>query len=80
MKRAFLILTVIASLATPATAAATKYPNCAALQKQYPHGVAKSVAAAKTATGLTGNPKVSAALYKANASKDRDRDGVACEA
>ena len=78
MKRAFLILTVVASLAAPASAA-TKYPNCAALQKQYPYGVAKSATAAKTATGLTGKPKVSAALYKANASKDRDRDGVACE-
>lgn len=58
---------------------AKKYANCAALNKVYPGGVAKS-AKAKNKGGTTKYaPKVSASLYKANKSKDRDGDGIACE-
>lgn len=60
-------------------AATKKYSNCAALNKDYPGGVAKD----KTVTNKGGKtkqkPTVSAELYKLNASKDRDKDGIACE-
>jgi hypothetical protein len=58
---------------------AKKYSNCTALNKDYPGGVANS-AKAKNKGGKTKlKPKVSAALYKANSTKDRDGDGIACE-
>lgn len=40
----------------------------------YPYGVAKTKAAARK-TGAKYAPSV----YKANSTKDRDKDGVACE-
>ena len=56
-----------------------KYANCEALNKVYPGGVAKN----KKATNLGGAtnyvPLVSPKIYKANVSKDRDKDGIACE-
>lgn len=79
MKTGILVAAIIVSLSAPA-AAATKYSNCSALRVKYAHGVAKSATAARKADGLKGKPFISAALYKANESKDRDRDGVACEA
>jgi hypothetical protein len=69
-------LAVVAAVAAPSDAAARTFRNCTALHKVYPHGVAKSRAAAK-AHGWEA--KVSASLYKANKKMDRDRDGVACE-
>ena len=76
MKTGIALLLAI-SMATPT--AAVKYRNCDALNAKYPYGVAINVTSARTASGLTGRPKVDAKLYQANASKDRDRDGVACE-
>jgi hypothetical protein len=58
---------------------AKKYANCKALNKVYPGGVAKS-AKVKNKGGKTKyTPKVSSSLYKANKTKDRDGDGIACE-
>jgi hypothetical protein len=57
---------------------AKKFANCTALNKVYPHGVAKK-GYSKTASGLTGKPKVSNSLYSQNSGSDRDKDGVACE-
>lgn len=55
------------------------YANCAALNKVYPGGIAKS-SKAKNKGGKTKNkPTVNSAIYTANASKDRDRDNIACE-
>lgn len=58
------------------------YPNCAALNRDYPHGVGRSGAVDLT----NGVPKavqprfyVSDAMYAANTGRDRDQDGVACE-
>jgi hypothetical protein len=64
-----------------ANAAATHYKNCSALNKVYPHGVGKpgAVDHVRGATKPVVNFKRSAALYMANASMDRDKDGVACE-
>ena len=71
------------AVSTPAeAAAATKYKNCAALNKKYKHGVARKGAkdkvrgSTKPVTTFTVNTKV----YNANKKKlDRDKDGIACE-
>lgn len=78
MTRGMVVIALIIGMATPASAAGFK--NCAALQAKHPHGIAKSSSVIAKATGLTGRPTVSAKLYQANKSKDRDGDGVACEA
>ena len=56
-----------------------KYSNCTQLNKDYPGGVAKS----KTVRNKGGNtkktPTVNAKVYAENSSKDRDKDGIACE-
>lgn len=79
----FLIILISTTLAfavtSPSQALPTKkFANCTALNKVYPHGVAKK-GYLKTAGGLTGKPKVSNSLYSQNSGSDRDKDGVACE-
>ena len=66
--------------AFPATsnAAAKKFKNCTELNKVYPGGVA--LPGAVNAGGATKKePKYDKALYTANKSSDRDKDGIACE-
>ena len=85
MKRPLIIATItsILALSILATSAlgATDYKNCTALNKKYSGGVAKSMAAKNKAVagGVKYAPVVNKALYDANSSKDRDKDGVACE-
>jgi hypothetical protein len=69
-------LAATAAIAAPADAGVRHFPDCTAMHKVYPHGIAKSRASAR-AHGREA--KVSASLYKANKKMDRDRDGVACE-
>jgi hypothetical protein len=59
---------------------AKSYKNCTALNGDYPHGVGR-VGARDRTTGArpVTNFKVSNSLYAANRSRDRDKDGVACE-
>ena len=78
-------LAVIASLGGPAMGAqqvsrARHYVNCTALHRDYPHGVARSRAAAnaEVADGYR-RPHVSRRLYRANSDLDANNDGVACE-
>lgn len=81
MKYGALLLAVVFALTVPTSADAASfktYANCKALNKQYPHGVAKK-GYSKSATGLTGKPYVSTKLYDLNKKSDRDKDGVACE-
>jgi hypothetical protein len=67
-------------LAAPANAATPRvFKNCKAANKLYAHGIAKNFKVIKTADGLTGRPFVSFKLYVANHTRDRDKDGVACE-
>ena len=65
----------------PADAAATRYKNCTALNKNYKHGVAKKGARDKVkgSTKPVTNFTVNTAVYNANTKLDRDKDGVACE-
>jgi len=59
-------------------AAAKKFKNCTELNKVYPGGVALPGAVNKG--GVTKKePKYDKALYTANKSSDRDKDGIACE-
>jgi hypothetical protein len=63
---------------TAGPAQAQSFKNCTELNKVYPGGVAKPGAVNKG--GKTKyKPKVSAKLYEANKTKDRDKDGIACE-
>ena len=65
--------------------AAKKYGNCKALNKVFPHGVAKSKSAKdrnmkkQLVSDPVTNFKVNAAAYAANKGLDRDKDGIACE-
>jgi hypothetical protein len=56
-----------------------KYSNCAALNKVYPGGVAKSKTSVNRGGSTKYAPRVSASIYSENKSKDRDHDGIACE-
>ena len=94
MRRTLAALTLVVGLVVaPAAAAeaqvhtAKSFANCTALNKTYPGGVAKNakvrntktVGGKKVAAKSSYKPKVSASLYAANKSKDRDKDGIACE-
>jgi hypothetical protein len=56
-----------------------KYSNCAALNKVYPGGVAKNSKVKNKGGSTKLKPSVKPKIYKANSSKDRDKDGIACE-
>lgn len=74
-----LLLTVTVSGPIHTDAAAKKYANCAALNKDYKGGVAKDAKVTNKGGKTKHKPTVSAELYNANKSKDRDNDGIACE-
>ncbi len=81
-RRLALSITAVASPAHAATG--KKYSSCAKLAKDYPHGVAKSPAAASKQVaqgyGRPATTKKARAVYSANkANLDRDKDGTACE-
>ena len=68
------------SLTVEAAATKTKtYKNCTELNKDYRGGVAKSSSVNNIGGKTKYKPYVSKALYDANSSKDRDKDGIACE-
>jgi hypothetical protein len=69
----------VVSLASAADAA-TSFANCTAMHRVYSHGVSTSnAAAAKQVRAGYGRPAVRPAIYAANRSSDRDKDGTACE-
>ncbi|PKR84659.1 excalibur calcium-binding domain-containing protein [Heyndrickxia camelliae] len=74
-----LIFSFLVSEEASAKTIVKKYKNCAALNKVYKGGVARS-SSVKNKGGKTHyKPFVSKALYDANKSKDRDHDFIACE-
>ena len=87
MKRVLVFVTAAAvlgasqaSAAVSSTAAASKkYRNCTALNKVYPHGVGRVGARDHTSGTPVTNFKRSNKLYRENKSRDRDKDGIACE-
>ena len=75
---------VLIGLGAPADAATTYFSSCANLTRVYPHGVAKSPAAAARQVRLGyGRPSTTSTakkVYAINAARlDRDKDGTACE-
>ena len=56
-----------------------KFSNCAALNKVYPGGVAKSAKWKNKGGEIKNKPVVNAKVYNENSSRDRDKDGIACE-
>ena len=56
-----------------------KFSNCASLNKVYPGGVAKTAKWKNKGGEITNKPVVNAKVYNENSSKDRDKDGIACE-
>lgn len=71
-----------ATVARPVDPAARSFANCTALNHVYPHGVGKPNAHDHVSGGgaPVTNFKRSLPLYNANSGKDRDHDGIACEA
>ncbi len=55
-----------------------KFSNCAALNKVYPGGVAKSAKWKNKGGEIKNKPVVNAKVYNENSSRDRDNDGIAC--
>jgi hypothetical protein len=87
---ALLLATTVGAVGSHAATQAKSYSSCKALNQAYPHGVGKSGARDKTASGEpVTNFKVSATLYAYNDGKqplhtrehdlDRDNDNIACE-
>lgn len=75
---AFVLALISSPQADLVEAKAVVYKNCTELNKKYKGGVARR--GAKNKGGKTKfKPFVSNALYEANKSKDRDKDGIACE-
>lgn len=72
-------LAAILSLGAMLPSEAKTFKNCTDLRKTYKYGVALSSKSANKGTDQIFTPKVSPALYKANKSKDADKDGIACE-
>ena len=73
-----LSLGLVLGISQSTYAAAKKFKNCTELNKVYPGGVA--LPGAVNAGGATKKePKYDKALYTANKSSDRDKDGIACE-
>ena len=56
-----------------------KFSNCAALNKVYPGGVARAAKWKNKGGEIKNKPVVNTKLYNENASRDRDKDGIACE-
>ena len=78
---AALSLSMVAAIAPSADAAVVRFPNCAALNKVYKHGVARKGARDRVrgTTRPVTNFTVNTAVYNANTARDGDKDGVACE-
>jgi hypothetical protein len=85
MKRVLSIslISLLLMAAVPASASPVvlekKFTNCAALNKVYPGGVAKSAKWVNKGGKIKKTPVVNAKVYNENSSRDRDKDGIACE-
>ena len=71
---------VVSAEAASAVPKPKKYANCAALNKDYKHGVGRSASAKDKTSGVrVTNFYPSKAVYDLNAGRDRDKDKIACE-
>lgn len=80
---AVLSLGLIIGLSFGYTAEATSkvkaYKNCTELNKVYKGGISNSSKVKNKGGKTKYKPIVNAKLYAANKTKDRDKDGIACE-
>lgn len=67
------------SIAAPKPTTPVKYKNCAAMNKIYSGGVAKSNSSVNKGSKLKLRPVVNSKAYELNKGLDKDRDGLACE-
>lgn len=78
-----LLISALVLVAQPSNASLVivdkKFSNCAALNKVYPGGVAKSAKWKNKGGEIKNKPVVNAKVYSENSSRDRDKDGIACE-
>jgi hypothetical protein len=73
------LVVVFCFLHSPVTHAQS-FKNCTAVNKVYPWGVSKTLAAAKKQKNYpVNNPLVSASIYASISKMDRDKDLTACE-
>lgn len=74
----FSILSPLTQVCRPSKAKV--YPNCGAMNVDFPHGVGRGGARDKTSGTPVTNFYISDFIYSANASgRDADKDGIACE-
>lgn len=77
------LVVIVGSVSAEAASASPKpkkYGNCKALNKDYPHGVARTAAARDKTSGVkVTNFRVNKAVYDLNTAQDRDKDKIACE-
>ena len=66
-------------LILPSASAAKVFPNCKAVDKVYPHGIAKNFKVIKDGEWSYWATLRERQLYAVNHTRDRDKDGVACE-
>lgn len=83
-KNSILVVAFLVSvMSTPASAYQPifdkKFSNCAELVKVYPGGVAKTSKSVNKGGKTKKIPTVNSKVYSENSSKDRDKDGIACE-
>ena len=81
---AFFLATLIAfAMVTPSNGSpllmGKKFANCESLNEVYPGGVAKNSKVTNMGGVTNYLPALKPKIYKANSSKDRDKDGIACE-
>jgi hypothetical protein len=74
------LLLAFALTSTIAPASAATFKNCAAVNKVYPGGVAKSKSSKNIGGETKLMPSVNLKVYSSVYKKlDRDKDGIACE-
>ena len=72
------LLIALMAIAQPADAN-QKFKSCLELRKKYAYGISLSSKSINKGPGPIEKPRVSAAIYRANKSKDTDKDGIVCE-
>ena len=75
----FLALSIVTPSSGSPSLMGKKFANCAALNNVYSGGVAKNSKVTNIGGATNYLPVVKPRIYKANSSKDRDKDGIACE-
>ena len=79
----FLATFLASAMVTPSSGSPSltskKFANCEALIAVYPGGVAKNSKVTNMGGATNYLPALNPKIYKTNSSKDRDKEGIACE-